>query len=97
MYFRYRDGVPFRYRGGLCRRYHKGVTETQLGRGAAQLDSPAALFNELGDESCPSGLVAGPEPGAVVPMEVFMEKMKFAPLGIALKFFELAIHGTTSI
>ena len=95
MFFRYREGVPIGYRGGLYRRYHKGVREPHLG-GTTQLDSLAALFDELGDESSPSGLMACTDPGAVVSMEVLVEIDEVAPMGIALKFLDLAINGTPS-
>src|SRR4029077_7510174 len=53
-------------------------------------------FDELRDESSPSGLMACADPAAVVSMEVLVEIDEVAPMGIALKFLELAINGTPS-
>ena len=42
--------------------------------------------NQIG----PTGLVAGPQPGPVIAVEVFIEKHMIAPVGVVLKlaFFE---------
>jgi hypothetical protein len=63
----------------------------------AQLHSLAALLNELGDQSRPSGLVARSDASAIVAMKVLMEIDEVAPVWIVLKFLEPAINWPMSI
>ena len=44
-----------------------------------------ALFDQLGDEPGPAGLMACADPGSIVTVEVLVEKNKVTPVGIALK------------
>ena len=62
-----------------------------------QLHSLAALLNELGDQSRPSGLVARSDASAIVAMKVLMEIDEIAPVWIVLKFLEPAINRSMSI
>src|SRR6266403_3637940 len=64
---------------------------------SAQLHSLAALLNELGNQSGPSGLVARSNAGAIVAMKVFVKVDEVAPVWIGLKFLEPAIHRPISI
>jgi hypothetical protein len=57
----------------------------------------AALFEELGNESSPSSLVTRSDASSIVAMEIFVKIEAVAPMRIALKFFEPAIHGTLVI
>ena len=45
----------------------------------------ATLFDQFGDETSPTGLMAGTDSCAVVAMKVFVEKDEVAPVRIALK------------
>ena len=63
----------------------------------AQLHSLAALLNELGNQSRPSGLVARSDASAIVAMKVLMEIDEVAPVWIVLKFLEPAINWPMSI
>jgi len=63
----------------------------------AQLHSLAALLNELGNQSRPSGLVARSDASAIVAMKEFMKVDEIAPVWIALKFIEPAINRPLSI
>src|SRR5512135_2683705 len=52
----------------------------------------AKQMDELPNEPRPAGLMAGPQPGAVVAVEVFMEKDIVAPLRIVLELLHAAVH-----
>ena len=43
------------------------------------------------DDSCPSGLMAGSEPGAIVPVEVFVEENVIPPVGIFLELLGASV------
>ena len=62
-----------------------------------QLHSFAALLNKLGDQSCPSGLVARSDASAIVAMKVLMEIDEVAPVWIVLEFLKPAINWAMSI
>ena len=47
--------------------------------------SAGLLLNELGDQACPAGLMAGANAGPIVPMKVFIEEDKIAPVRVALE------------
>jgi hypothetical protein len=66
-------------------------SDSVLSFSLAQLHSLAALLNELGDQSRPSGLVARSDASAIVAMKVLMEIDEVAPVWIVLKFLEPAI------
>src|SRR5258707_1624907 len=60
---------------------------------SATLRCLAALFKELGNESSPSGLVTRSDASSIVAVEVLVKIDAVAPVRIALKFFEPAMHG----
>ncbi len=64
---------------------------------SATLRCLAALLNELGNQSRPSGLVTGANPSAIVAMKVLVKIDEVAPVRIVLKFFEPAINRPMSI
>src|SRR5438552_2085117 len=52
------------------------------------LPARAVLLHELGDEARPARLVAGPEPGAGVAVEVLVEEDEVPPVRIGLKLVD---------
>src|SRR5207244_13175639 len=56
-----------------------------------------ALLEQLRHAPRPAGLVAGPDPGAVVTVEVFVEEDQVAPVRIALEALGPAIHGAAPV
>ena len=48
------------------------------------------LLDEFGNQSGPAGLMARADPGAVVAMEVFVERDQIAPVWVVLEFFRAA-------
>ena len=48
------------------------------------------LLDQFRHQGGPAGLVAGADAGAVVAVEVFMERDEVAPMGIVLEFFRAA-------
>jgi hypothetical protein len=68
-----------------------------LGLSSGQLHDPSALFNELGYESGPSGLMARSNPSTVIPMEVLLEIDVVAPVLVTLKLGEPTVDGTISL
>src|SRR5712692_5696691 len=56
-----------------------------------------ALFNQFCDQTGPAGLMASADPGAIVAVEVFVEKDQIAPVRIALKELGAARHGPAAI
>ena len=59
--------------------------------------SSTGLLNEFGDQSCPAGLMTGPEAGTVIAMKMFMEKNEIAPVRIFLEDTLSAINGSISV
>ncbi len=57
----------------------------------------AAKLDEFGNESGPTGLMTGAEPGTVVTVEVFIEEDVVAPERIALEFFRAAVDGPSTL
>ena len=53
------------------------------------------LVNQTGNQPCPSGLMAGPQTLAGVPVIVLVEEKVVAPMRVSLKF--LAISETRSL
>jgi hypothetical protein len=62
-----------------------------------QLNSAAALFNELGHKSGPTGLMARSYAGPVVAMKVFVEMKVVSPVRIVLKLGEPTVNGSISV
>src|SRR5580658_3166200 len=56
-----------------------------------------ALLDQFGDEPGPAGLVARADTGAVIPMEIFVEKKQVLPVGIALEQFRAASDGAAAL
>src|SRR5438552_7835353 len=56
----------------------------------SELHSTSALFNQLGDQSRPTRLVARPNAGAVVAMKVLVEIDMVAPSRFGLEFLKAA-------
>jgi hypothetical protein len=54
--------------------------------------SPATLFNQLRNQSGPTGLMAGAHPGATVSVKILMKLDQVAPVWIILEFFLLPIN-----
>src|SRR5215470_14254456 len=54
---------------------------------AIETRSFTALFDELGDQAGPAGLVAGADSGAVIPVKVFIKENQIAPVRVGLKYF----------
>ena len=48
------------------------------------------LLDEFGNQSGPAGLMTRADPGAVVAMEVFVERDQITPVWVALEFFRAA-------
>ena len=55
------------------------------------------LLDELGDQTCPTCLVAGAESFAGITVEVFVEQQVIAEMGIVLKQSAVAEHGFVSV
>lgn len=55
------------------------------------------LLQQLGYESGPTGLVAGPDAGAVVTVKVFMEGYQVSPVRVRLKLLGPAENWTATI
>src|SRR5690242_3428589 len=53
-------------------------------------------LNQLRHHSCPSGLMARAEPGAVIPMKVFVEQDIVAPVRVGLKLLSSTINRTSA-
>src|SRR6516165_8915772 len=64
---------------------------------AGRLHPFAALFNQLGNEGRPAGLVAGANACTVVAMKVLVEVDQVAPVRILLEFLQASVHGAGSI
>ena len=79
-------GAGFIRERGLsaCFQYPPGIEE-------------AVKLNEFGNESCPTGLMTGAQPGAIVTMEVFIEENVVAPEWIALELFRAAVDGSSAL
>ena len=72
-------------------------SDSAVSHSLAQLHSLAALLNELGNQSRPSGLVARSDAGAIVAMKVLVKIDEVAPVRIVLKFLKPAIDRPMSI
>src|ERR1700676_2385362 len=57
----------------------------------------AQLLDQLRDQSGPSGLVRGADPGAVVAVEVFVEEEQIAEASIGLKLRRRTVEGPASV
>lgn len=57
----------------------------------------AKQLDELGSESCPTGLVAGTQPGTIVAMEVLIKVDIVAPVQIVLELLRAAVDGSSSL
>ena len=57
---------------------------------------PAKVFDQTADNPGPSGLMAGPDAGAVVAMEVLVKQQVVVPIRITLKFFGTTVHRPTA-
>ena len=55
------------------------------------------LLDQLGDQSCPAGLMACTDPGAVVAMKIFVKQQVVPPVRISLKQLRRTEHGTPSV
>src|SRR5579875_2764464 len=55
--------------------------------------APAALLDELGDETCPSRLVTCPYSLPRIALKVFVKECPVAPSGVLLKLLAMAVHG----
>ena len=53
--------------------------------------SPPPFVDQVRDQSRPSGLVIGAEPGAVVAVEVLVEEQQVAPVRILLELLGAAV------
>ena len=62
----------------------------------ARAREPAA-GDEVGDQAGPSGLVGGAEPGAVVAVEVFVERQQVVPGRVALEALRVAEDGPAAV
>jgi len=56
-----------------------------------------ALFDELGNEASPAGLMACSNSRAIVPVKILIEKDEIAPVRIALKKLVRACHGPAAV
>src|SRR6185369_3327650 len=52
--------------------------------------------DQAGDQSGPSGLVAGSQAGAVVAVEIFVEENQVAPVWIVLEFSGASVDGAAA-
>lgn len=57
----------------------------------------AKELDEFGNESCPTGLVTGAQPGTIVAMEVFVEADVVAPMRIVLELLRAAVDGSSAM
>lgn len=51
-----------------------------------------ALLQEIGHYTCPTGLMAGADPCAILTMEIFVEEHEVAPMRVLLKFLDPSVH-----
>ncbi len=58
--------------------------------------SLTALFDQFCDETSPTGLMAGADPGPIVAMKVFVEEDKVFPVRIILENLKSAGDGTAA-
>src|SRR5574340_251185 len=59
--------------------------------------SHAALLDQLGHESGPTGLVAGADTGSVVSVKRFVEQDQIPPMRVLLELLGLPIDGTPAV
>src|SRR5581483_9286034 len=59
--------------------------------------SLAGLLDEFGNQAGPPGLMIGADTRAVIAMKIFMKQNEVFPVRVALKHFDAACHGATSI
>jgi hypothetical protein len=55
------------------------------------------LFEQLGDQSGPSGLVVGSDARSVVAMKIFVEEYQVTPIWIVLKILQRPRDWTTAV
>src|SRR5579863_7815056 len=67
------------------------------GRNWTSVTLLSALFDQLSDETGPACLVARADAGAVVAMEIFVEKEQVSPMRVFLENFRAAGDGTAAI
>jgi hypothetical protein len=58
---------------------------------------PYGKTNQSSHEACPAGLMACPDTGTIVAMEVFVEEDEVPPMRIGLAFSFAAAYGTSSV
>src|SRR2546426_5824636 len=56
-----------------------------------------ALFEQLGDQTCPAGLVAGAETRAVVTVKALVKQNQVPPERVPLKLFGAAVDGPPAV
>src|SRR5258706_16451715 len=90
--------LPSPARGGRFRRrvdFHHGRRFAQfqeLIRGAG-----GKYLHGAGDDAGPARLVTSTQPGAVVPVEVFVKQDEIAPVGVVLELLARAIDGSPAV
>ena len=67
------------------------------GREGAIRIQKAVQLDGLGDEPCPAGLMAGPEPGTIVAVEVLIEQYVVAPVRVGLELLCAAVDGSPAV
>lgn len=72
------------------------VSDFVAGVSLGQLHALAALFDELSNESRPPSLVARSDPGAVIPVKVFVKVDVVAPVWIVLELLEPTVDGASA-
>src|SRR5436190_10911118 len=72
---------------------NKGLRRTFLSR----TFSLPALFEQLGDQTCPAGLVAGAETRAVVTVKALVKQNQVPPERVPLKLFGAAVDGPPAV
>src|SRR5689334_15351500 len=83
-----------------------GLTWRLVGRREVRLLAPderrlvierGEQVHDAGDQAGPAGLVVRPQPGAVVAVEVLVEREVVAPVRIVLKRARAAVHGALAL
>ena len=57
----------------------------------------AEVVEEAGDDARPTGLMAGPEAGSIVSVEVFVEQDQVTPMRILLELRGAPVHGAAPV
>src|SRR5437773_4172519 len=87
--------LPYQDRISFTRSLIKALLENPAY--PASPSSLTTLLHELGDETGPPRLMTGAEAGAVVAVEVFVEKQQIAPVRVALELLRVAVHGPSAV